>query len=58
MSLTFTNLLMHIIFSTKDRNPIITPQIKSRLDAYLGGIICELNGCPLTIQGTAESTAP
>jgi hypothetical protein len=26
---SFTNLLTHIIFSTKDRTPIITPEIKS-----------------------------
>jgi hypothetical protein len=24
----------------------------------MGGIIRELNGCPLTIHGTAESAAP
>jgi REP element-mobilizing transposase RayT len=58
MSHTFTNLLTHIIFSTNDRNPIITPEIKSRLDAYMGGIIRELNACPLIIIGTAESATP
>jgi hypothetical protein len=58
MSHTFTNLLTHIIFSAKDRTPIITPEIKPRLDAYTGGMIRELNGCPLTIHGTAESAAP
>ncbi len=58
MSHTFTNLLTHSIFSTKDRSPIIIPEIKPRFDAHMGGIIRELNGCPLTIHGTAESAAP
>jgi hypothetical protein len=54
----FTNLLTHIIFSTKDRTPVITPEIKPRLDAHAGGMIRQLNGCPLTIHETAESAAP
>ena len=54
MSHTFTNLLTHIIFSTKDRRPFITSEIKPRLDAYLGGIVRELNGYPLTINGTED----
>jgi hypothetical protein len=33
MAHTFTNLLTHVIFSTKDRLPFITPEIKARLHA-------------------------
>jgi REP element-mobilizing transposase RayT len=54
MSHTFTNVLTHVICSTKERIPIITPEIKPRLGAYMGDIIRELNGCPLTIDGTAD----
>ena len=54
----FTNLLTHIIFSTKDRNPIITPEINPRLAGCMNDIILKLNECPLTIHGTAESAAP
>jgi REP element-mobilizing transposase RayT len=54
MSHTSTNLLVHFIFSTKDRKPRITPDIESDLHAYLGGIIRELGGVALTINGTSD----
>ncbi len=54
MSHTFTNLLTHIIFSTKDRRPRILPEIKPPLHGYMGGIIHELGGKPITINGTTD----
>jgi putative transposase len=54
VSHTLTNLLVHFIFSTKDRVPIIGPDIESDLHAYLGGIIRELGGVALSINGTAD----
>jgi putative transposase len=44
MSHTFTNLLTHVIFSTKDREPLITAALHDDLLAYLGGIVRELGG--------------
>jgi putative transposase len=44
MSRTFTNLLTHIVFSTKDREPFIVPELQSELYAYLGGLARELKG--------------
>ena len=46
MSHTYTNLLTHVIFSTKDRAPIITAVLHDDLLAYLGGIVRELGGAP------------
>jgi REP element-mobilizing transposase RayT len=51
---TFTNLLAHVIFSTKDRLPLINPIIKPRLLAYMGGIIRTLDGIAIAIDGTAD----
>jgi len=39
MAHTFTHLLTHIIFSTKDRRPLLDADLKARLFPYLGGII-------------------
>ena len=39
MAHTFTHLLTHIVFSTKDRTPSLDAELKSRLFPYLGGII-------------------
>ncbi len=54
MAQTFTNLLTHIIFSTKDRMPVILPQFRPDLHAYMGGIIRELGGRARLINGTAD----
>jgi REP element-mobilizing transposase RayT len=44
MSHTYTNLLTHFIFSTKDRERLITAALHHDLLAYLGGIVRELGG--------------
>jgi putative transposase len=51
MPKTYTNLLTHIIFSTKERLPLIDDEIKPRLHAYMGGIIREVGGVALIIGG-------
>jgi len=44
MAHTFANLLSHVIFSTKDRQPLISRDLKPDLLAYMGGIARELQG--------------
>jgi putative transposase len=44
MSHTYTNLLTHVIFSTKDRQPLITTPLHDDLLAYLGGIVRKIGG--------------
>jgi REP-associated tyrosine transposase len=38
MANTFSFLNIHCIFSTKERVPVLTPEIRERLWPYLGGI--------------------
>ena len=54
MSQSFTNLIYHIIFSTKDRRPLITPVYEPRLYEYMGGIIKGTGGIPLGINGAED----
>lgn len=54
MAHTYTCLLSHIIFSTKDRVPTLDAEMKPRLFAYMGGIIRELGGVALSINGPAD----
>jgi len=54
MAHTFTNLLTHIIFSTKDRMPTLEPNLKERLFPYMGGIFRELGATPLLINGPTD----
>jgi REP element-mobilizing transposase RayT len=54
MAHTHTNLLFHIVFSTKERLPMLDTDLKPRLLAYMGGIVRELGGTPLLINGPAD----
>ena len=38
MAQTLVSLIAHVIFSTKNREPFITPEIELELFAYVGGI--------------------
>ena len=44
MAHTLANLLTHVIFSTKDRQPLLTPDLRQGLLAYLGGIVRNIHG--------------
>ena len=52
--MSLTNLLVHVIFSTKTRKPFIDGRLKPRLHAYLGGIARDLECVPLEIGGVAD----
>ncbi len=39
MGHTFSDVLIHAVFSTKHRRPAITPEIEARMHAYIGGIL-------------------
>ncbi len=54
MATTFANLLYHIVFSTKDRNPSIRDDIREPLYEYIGGIIRGERGILLEIGGIPD----
>ena len=54
MSDSYTNLLYHIVFSTKDRRPLIMPDYESRLYDYIGGTIRGMGGITLEMNGTKD----
>jgi REP element-mobilizing transposase RayT len=45
---------IHYIFSTKDRLKLISPDIKERLWAYMGGIARENKMIALSVGGTSD----
>jgi REP element-mobilizing transposase RayT len=51
MAQSYTNLIYHIVFSTKNRLPVITDEQKSLLYHYIGGTIRGLGGVSLGIGG-------
>ncbi len=54
MPQSYTNLLYHIIFSTKDRRPFITSDYESRLYDYIGGTLRKVGGISLELNGTKD----
>jgi REP element-mobilizing transposase RayT len=51
---SYTNLLYHIVYATKDRAPLITNTLRPRLHQYLGGTVRGLDGLALEINGVAD----
>lgn len=54
MAQTCGNVVVHLIFSTKLRQPLIKPDIRCDVFAYLGGIVRELRGTALIVNGTCD----
>jgi putative transposase len=51
MPSTHTNLLYHLVFSTKCRIPLVVPNLQEELYCYIGGIIRGEGGILLEIGG-------
>jgi REP element-mobilizing transposase RayT len=45
---------VHIVFSTKNREPIILPVWRDRLHAYIGGILRTLQAIPDSVGGVED----
>lgn len=54
MPSTYTKLYYHIIFSTKDRRPLIDAAWEERLNSVIGGIIREHQGVLLAAGGMPD----
>ncbi len=54
MPSTYLSLHYHLVFSTKNREAIITPEWRTRLHEYLGGTIRGLGGFPEGVGGVAD----
>jgi len=51
---SYTNLLYHIVFSTKDRRPLITLEHETQLYDYIGGIVRSVGGISLALNGIED----
>ena len=54
MPQSFAQIYLHIVFSTKYRQPLILPEIEDKLYAYIAGIIKKLGGIPIQINGMPD----
>jgi putative transposase len=51
---TYSQILLHFVFSTKHRQPWVTPEVQPRLYKYMGGIVRGEKGVLLEIGGVAD----
>ncbi len=54
MSHTLTNVVVHVVFATKNREKTLTAAIRSRLHAYLAGIVNAEGGRAYAVNGGLE----
>ena len=54
MASTHANLLVHVVFSAKNREARISSDVQSDLYAYLGGIVRAEGGSTLAIGGMPD----
>jgi putative transposase len=54
MPQSLSSILIHLIFSTKNREPFITPAIELELHPYMAKIFRALKSPSLTIDGTED----
>src|SRR5688572_29005059 len=54
MSQSLSSILVHLVFSTKNREPFITPIIEAELHPYMVRIFRELKSPSLAIDGTSD----
>jgi putative transposase len=51
---SYSTLLVHVVFGTKDRVRSMNASIRPELFAYMGGIVREIGGVARTINGIED----
>lgn len=54
MSQSLSSVLVHLVFSTKNREPFITPKVEAELHPYMATIFRESKSPSLAIDGTTD----
>ncbi len=54
MSVTCSQVLLHIIIGTKNRQPLILPSFENNLHKYIAAVISSMGHKPIIVNGTAD----
>ena len=54
MPQSLANLYVHLIFSTKERAPLLTPAVRPDLHAYMATVLANLNSPAVLINSVAD----
>lgn len=51
MARSYRSIFLHVVFSTKERRPVLNAEFQPRLHAYLGGAIRGTGGMAIAVGG-------
>ena len=51
---TYSRVLLHVVFSTKRRAPLIASEVRERLYPFIGGVVRDEGGALYAIGGVAD----
>jgi REP element-mobilizing transposase RayT len=51
---SLASILVHLVFSTKNREPFLTPEIETELHPYMATVLRVVDSPSLTMNGTAD----
>ncbi len=54
MPQSLSNVLIHLVFSTKEREPLVTPAIEPEVHAYMASLFNDFGCNSLLINGTSD----
>jgi REP element-mobilizing transposase RayT len=54
MPQSLAKILVHLIFSTKNRSPIVDKPIRAELHSYMSGILYDCESSPLSVVSVAD----
>jgi putative transposase len=54
MPQSLAKIILHIIFSTKDRKPLIFKEYRDEMHAYIGTVCKSLKSIPIIVGGTED----
>jgi putative transposase len=54
MAQSLARVLVHLVFSTKNREPFLNPDVRDRTFAYLGGTLNAINCPAIRVGGVAD----
>ena len=54
MPQSLSRIIVHLVFSTKNRAPLLAPNCRERMFEYLGGVLKKLECPPIRIGGVAD----
>ena len=54
MPQSLANILIHVIWSTKERRPLIADEVRPQLHGYMAGILINIESPALVINSVAD----